>query len=59
MSEPKSWCDTSPCVVDGTQDMAAVFALGKGRWTVIGNECQVDSLVTRETSRGAHPSLPH
>ena len=37
MSEARSWCDTSPCVVDGRQDMAAVFILGKGRWPVIGN----------------------
>ena len=36
MSEARSWSDTSLCVVDDGQYMAAVFALGKGRLPVIG-----------------------
>ena len=40
MSEARSWSDTSPCVADGGQDMAAVFALGKGRLPVTGG-CDV------------------
>ena len=30
MSEATSWSDTPPCVANGEQDMAAVFALGEG-----------------------------
>ena len=59
MSEARSWSDTSLCVVDDGQYMAAVFALGKGRLPVIGG---IDVRLAHwlpETSRGARPSLPH
>ena len=59
MSEARSWSDTSLCVVDGGQDMAAVFALGKGRLPVIGGTDVRLAHWLPETSRGARPSLPH
>ena len=37
MSEARSWSNTSLFVVDGGLDVAAAFALEKGRWPVIGN----------------------
>ena len=61
-SEAKSWCDThhvGQIVVQG-QDMGAVFTPGgrgecqlRGKW----HRDQVGSLLTRETSKGACPSL--
>ena len=59
MSEARSWSDTSLGVVDGGQDMAAVFALGKGRPPVIGGPDVRLAHWLPETSRGARPSLPH
>ena len=59
-AEARSWSDTPPCAADSRQDMVAVFTAGGG-WgglPVIGELRQVGSLVTRETSRGARPSLP-
>lgn len=58
-SEARSWSNTPLCVMDSGQEVVAVFPpRGKRRLPVIGELCQVGSLVTRETNGGARPSLP-
>ena len=54
-----SWSNIPPSLVNNRQDMAAVFALGKGRPPVIGGTDVRLAHWLPETSRGARPSLPH
>lgn len=58
MSEARSWSHTSLCVVDGGQDMAAVFALGERETASYrGTDVRLAHWL-RETSRGARPHCP-
>lgn len=62
LSEARSWSSIPQCMADGGQNWRHSFPPRGDGW---GGDYQplreltlVGSLVTRETSRGAHPSLP-
>lgn len=57
-SEARSWNDTPADIAESKQDAAANFVRGRLPF-IRGIDCRLARwLVTRETSRGARPSLP-